>query len=115
MANTATAYLANPYDSDCSVRDAAWTVNTDGGLPDSSAGHYSRFLFHNQFQGGNCGLLRLTGETGTVTLRATTSLNEADGQNCYDSDLQFSVDLTIVVSPDQPAGSVAMGTVCDCV
>lgn len=114
---TSIAYLANPYDYGCRTRNATWTATTDGGvgLQDPEGGYYSRFLFHNQFEGGNCGLLRLTGTAGTATLTARTSLNMADGQNCYDENLQFEVKLTIVVGGTQPAGSVRMNTECSCV
>lgn len=49
-----------------------------------------------------------------MTLTARTSLSEADGQNCVGADLQFEVQLRIVVDGTQPAGSVRMDTECSC-
>lgn len=116
LPNTTTAYFANPYDYGCRTRNATLTATTDGGVGLSDQdGYYSRFLFQNQFEGGNCGYLRLAGAAGTTTLTATTSLNQADGQNCYKADMTFTVELKIVVGGDQPAGSVEMATECSCV
>lgn len=113
---TGIAYLANPYDDGCRTRNATWTATTDGGVGLGGPGDYdSRFLFHNQFEGGNCGLLRLTGTAGSVTLTTRTSLNESDGQNCVGENLQFEVQLRIVVGGTQPTGSVRMDTECSCV
>lgn len=113
--STGTAYFANPFVEGCSNRMQQYTWTTDGGVGLGEPGnYYSRFLFQNQFEGDNCGYVRLTGEEGTTTLTAATSLNQADGQNCYGADLVFTVELDIVVSPTQPAGSTAVGTECSC-
>ncbi|GEM_PF-5066220 len=132
-AAAAPTFAASPFESDCGLR----LVKTDG-LTDPetfstiSAGSISGGLTQEGSMGtiwipsARCGCdvkdLALhysvpcpDSTDGSVTLTARTSLNESDGQNCVGENLQFEVQLRIVVGGTQPAGSVRMDTECSCV